>query len=194
MRDATHAPWQLEPASAAARAWLLGLTTLLPVLITGAAIGLGISQGETPKLFFDDGPLGLVLTFALVALIGAAVGVAIHLAMRRHRITLDANGIEVATTFYKRRLGWGELKLDEARVVDLDEHTDYKPSFKSNGTAIPGFRSGWFRMRNRQKAFVAMAGGPRVLLLPTTQGYTLLLQPRQPKSLLDELKATSSSR
>ena len=29
----SHAPWQLEPASAGARAWLVGLTAVLPVAI-----------------------------------------------------------------------------------------------------------------------------------------------------------------
>lgn len=194
MSARSHAPWQLEQASASARAWLIGLTAVLPVLIAGIAMGLGISQGETLDLPVDDVPLGIVLVLAGLALLGGAIGYAIHLAMRRHRVVVDDDGIEVATTFYRRRLGWGALKLDEARLVDLGEHTEYKPSFKSNGTAIPGFRSGWFRLRNRQKALVAMAGGPRVLWLPTTAGYGLLLQPRQPRALLDHLRNHPRSR
>ena len=41
---------------------------------------------------------------------------------------------------------------------------------KSNGYALPGFRSGWFRLRNWQKAFVATSDGERVLWLPTSRG------------------------
>src|SRR3546814_8647323 len=85
--------------------------------------------------------------------------------MRRHDITLDGDGLAVKTTFYSRKLGWGELRVQQARVVDLDEHTELKPMLKTNGTSFPGLRSGWFRLRNRRKALVAMGSGPRVLHL-----------------------------
>jgi len=188
MTGHANAPWQLEQASASARAWLIGLTAVLPVVIAGIALGVGTSQGETPGLAADSVSLGVVLGLGGVLLVGGAIGFAIHLAMRRHRVVVDADGLEVATTFYRRRLAWAALGLDDARVLDLGEHTGYKPALKSNGTALPGFRSGWFRLRNREKALVAMTSGPRVLWLPTTQGYGLLLQPRQPKALLDHLR------
>ena len=53
---------------------------------------------------------------------------------------------------------------------------------------MPGLKSGWFRLRNRNKALVAIAGGKRVLWIPTRAGYDLLLQPRNPQALLDELR------
>lgn len=186
-----RAPWQLEPASAGARAWLLGLTTVLPVVITGCALGFASMGGGPDRLIADSGPLTIGVTLAGVALLCGTIAFFVDRAMRRHRITVDADGVEVATTFYKRRLGWSQLRLDEARVANLDEHTHLKPSYKSNGTAVPGFRSGWFRLRNREKALVAMGGGPRVAWVPTTQGYGLMLQPRQPQALLDHLRANA---
>lgn len=73
-------------------------------------------------------------------------------------------------------------------MVDLGEHTQLKPLLNSNGVKLPGFQSGWFRLRNRSKALVARADGNRVLWVPTTRGFDLLLQPRQPQALLDALK------
>ena len=186
-----RAPWQLEPVSSGARAWLLGLTTVLPIAITGIALGFAY-MGDGPKeLIAGNEPLTIGITLAGVALLCGAIAFVVDRAMRRHRITVDADGVEVATTFYKRRLGWSQLRLDEARVVNLDEHTHLKPTYKSNGTSVPGFRSGWFRLRNREKALVAMGGGPRVAWVPTSLGYGLLLQPRQPQALLDHLRATA---
>src|SRR3546814_5238573 len=112
--------------------------------------------------------------------------------MRRHDITLDGDGLAIRTTFYSRKLGWSELQLQQARVVDLDEHTELKPMLKTNGTSFPGLRSGWFRLRNRSKALVAMGSGPRVLHLPTTQGYDLLLQARQPQADRKSTRLNSS--
>jgi len=138
------------------------------------------------------------LTNAVVVGGALALCLAIHWfigrVLHRHRIVLDDDGLAIATTFYSRKLGWGELQLQQARVVDLDEHTGLKPVLKTNGTALPGFRSGWFRLRNLGKALVATAGGSRVVYLPTTQGYDLLLQPRQPQALLARLRELAPDR
>lgn len=185
------AAWQLEPAPASARAWLLALTVGLPVVITGIALAFAATSGGELSLVADSLPLTTVLILAGVAAFGGVIAFVIDRAMRRHHVVVDAAGVEVATAFHKRRLGWSELRLDEARVANLDEHTGLKPLLKTNGTAFPGFRSGWFRMRNREKAFVAMLRGPRVLWVPTRQDYGLLLQARQPQALLDHLRASA---
>lgn len=188
MAQHANAPWQLEPASNGARAWLVGLCAVLPVLITGGALGFALLRDDTPTLVAGSVPVTIAVAIAGVAAFGGVIALVVDRAMRRHRITVDDHGIEVATTFHRRRLGWGDLRLDEARVVDLDEHKALRPAFKTNGTALPGFRSGWFRLRNRQKALVAMAGGPRVTWIPTRQDYGLVLQSRQPHALLDLLR------
>lgn len=194
MRDHAHAPWQLAPVSPGARMWLVGLTAVLPLVITGIALGFAVMGGDELSLIDDNLPLTVGVTLAGIALLGGAIALVIDRAMRRHALTVDADGMEVATTFYKRRLAWGELHLDQGRVVNLDEHTDLKPLMKTNGTAFPGFKSGWFRLRNRKKALVAMTRGPRVVWVPTTKDYGLLLQPRQPQALLDHLRATAPRR
>lgn len=180
--------WQLQPASSTTRLWLFALVVVLPVvLILGATAFTAGAPG--PKQLIGGSAW---LTYAVIIVGTLAISLALHWfierALRRHHITLDADGLAIATTFYARKLGWGELQLQQARVVDLDEHTELKPLFKSNATALPGFRSGWFRLRNRHKALVAMTSGPRVLYLPTSQGYDLLLQPRQPQVLLQHLR------
>lgn len=180
--------WQLQPASSTTRLWLFLLAVVLPVAITIGALAFAAND-PAPKQLIGNSTW---LTNAVIVIGLLVLCLAIHWiigrALRRHRITLDGDGLTIATTFYTRKLGWDGLQLQQARVVDLDEHTGLKPLFKSNGTNLPGFRSGWFRLRNRNKALVATAGSPRVLYLPTTQGYDLLLQPRQPQALLQRLQ------
>ncbi len=189
-----QAPWQLQPVSAAARTWLLVLALLLPVGITVAALAwAGLAPG--PKNLIAGSPwlTDIVVVAGVLAICGGTYWFIGH-AMRRHRIDVDGDGLAIATTFYCRRIGWNELQLPQARVVDLDEHTDLRPLLKTNGTALPGLQSGWFRLRNRRKALVAIAGGRRVLHLPTTAGYDLLLQPRQPQALLQRLRELAPPR
>ena len=191
--QATNAPWQLAPPSASSRAWLLVLTTLLPLVITVVALGFAAASESSANLIADSWSITFVVTLLGVGALGAAIGVVVMLATRRHHVVVDADGIEVTTTFYKRRLGWSELKLDEARVVNIDERTEFKPALKTNGANFPGFRSGWFRLRNREKALVATADNPRVTYIPTTRDFALVLQPRSPQALLDHLRSKSPS-
>jgi hypothetical protein len=164
------------------------LTMGLPTLM--AALGVAIGRVPTAAFLWGTGNVALdaLLAAAAVALITGGIATLLALMLRRHRLTLTPDGLDIATTFYRQRLRLSDLRLHEARALDLDEHPELKPLLKTNGYALPGFRSGWFRLRGFQRAFVALADGRRVLWIPTTAGYGLLLQPRQPQALLDRLR------
>jgi hypothetical protein len=179
---------QLVPAAGRSRVVLFAITVGAPVLATMLGVAMGhVPTGESLWGTGNRGGDALVAMLA-VALVMGAIALFLDRMLERHRLLLDAAGIEVATTFYRQRIAFPELKLDAARVVRLDEHPELKPLLKSNGYALPGFRSGWFRLRNWKKAFVATSDGERALWLPTSRGFGLLLQPRDPQRLLDRLR------
>ena len=175
------------------RLWMFCLCVLLPVLVTIAAL-LAVKGGETHWDFAGGNPLtvGAAIVGAELLLM-SALWALLDRAMHRHRLTLSADSLEVKTSFYSRIVPLTELRLDEARVIDLDERTEFKPGTKSNGYSVPGFHSGHFRLRNREKAFVAIAGERRALWLPTAHGAGLLLQPQQPDALLNRLRELATN-
>ena len=59
-----RAPWQLEPASAGVRAWLVGLTAVLPVVITGVALGFAFMSDGPKSLIANNAPLTVGVTLA----------------------------------------------------------------------------------------------------------------------------------
>ncbi|GAA5011076.1 hypothetical protein FNZ56_00905 [Pseudoluteimonas lycopersici] len=183
---------QLVPASSRSRAYLFAITIGAPVLVTMVGVAMGHAlTGESWWGIGNRGADALIATL-VVALVTGAIALFLDRMLKRHRLLLDAGGIEVATTFYKQRIAFPDMKLDAARVVRLDEHPELRPLLKSNGYALPGFRSGWFRLRNWHKAFVAASDGERLLWLPTTRGFDLLLQPRDPQRLLERLRELAS--
>ena len=201
MDNETDPRLQLEPASGRSRLWMLLLTVVLPVSLSLALPLLSGGDNAAARLIDDSlatsrwldqlfGPL-------LVAAITSLAWFALDRLARRHRLRLDAGGLEVTTTFYRQKLALSELQLEAARVISIDEHPEHKPMLKTNAMSLPGFRSGWFRSRSLKKLFVATAGGEQLLWLPTSRGYSLLLQPRQPRALLQclrELAADSPRR
>jgi len=184
---------QLVPPGAQPRLWMFGLCVLLPVLVTSAAL-LAVKSGDTHWDFAGGDPImvGAAIIGAELLLL-SAVWVLLDRIMRRHRLALSKDSLEVKSSFYSRIVPLSELKLDEARVVDLEERTEFRPGMKTNGYSVPGFHSGHFRLRNREKAFVAIAGERRALWLPITRGAGLLLQPEQPDALLHCLRELATT-
>ena len=176
------------------RLWMFCLCVLLPVLVTIAAL-LAVKNGDTHWDFAGGDPLtvGAAIVGAELLLM-SALWALLDKAMHRHGLTLSADSLEVKSSFYSRVVPLSELRLDEARVIDLDERTEFKPAAKSNGYAVPGFHSGHFRLRNREKAFVAIAGERRALWLPVSHDNPgLLLQPQQPDALLNRLRELATN-
>lgn len=181
---------ELVMPDARARGIFFMLCVALPVLFTAIALVVGHAQPAAP----DAAPLALGAVIACVLVFSLLLWFGFDRLMRRHRLQLDSTRIEIVSSFYRRSLALDELRVAEARVIDLDERTDLRPSFKTNAMAMPGFRSGWFRLRNREKAFVAMASGKRVVWIPTTAGFGLMLEVGQPQALLDRLRSAPDSR
>ena len=185
---------QLEPPGRRAYLMLFLLAVALPTLL-GAVLPWFAGNAPVPVAGVAGDSLvgGRLLGAGTVLAITAAVYAGLVLLMRRHRMAMDAGGIEVATSFYTRRLRWEQLRLGAARVIDIDERPELKPMLKANGASMPGFHSGWFRSRNFTRLFVATAGGKRLLWLPTHEGYDLLLQPRKPAAALERMKALAAT-
>lgn len=180
----TAAPIDLVPPGRTPRLWLFALGVVLPAVFIVGALAYEAANAVPPASVADGVSTSLIVTLAGLALLWLVL----DRLMQRHRLELEADRLKVRTSFYSIDLAISELKLDAARVVDLEERAEFRPSLKANGYALPGFKSGHFILGNGDKAFVAVAGERRALWLPTTRGTTLLLQPRQPDALLSRLR------
>ncbi|MGX5672414.1 PH domain-containing protein [Thermomonas fusca] len=129
-------------------------------------------------------PWWLMLVFG-TALVPAGLA-----SMLAHRaITLRAGQLEVSgALLFSRRVPVTELVLDKARILDLDEHTEYKPMLQLGGFSLPGFSAGHYLLRNRNRAFCLLTARRNVLLLPQRDGKLILVSPEKPQALLDALR------
>ncbi len=163
----------VAPLPAHAAWWLW-----LPMLAAAGATTIAFTmESRTP-------PLAAWLAVPFVLL----VGVALTLALRRRRISLDNRELQVRATFYTKKLAVEVIDLDKARVLSLEEHTDLAPMLKTNGFSLPGFKAGHFRLRNLGKAFCLVTDRTRVLTLPLRDGGLVLLSPARPAELLARLR------
>lgn len=130
----------------------------------------------------------------VVVVFGTALLPAGLLSALAHRdIRIEGDRLVVAAAIvFARKVPLGELALDKARVLDLDEHTEYKPMLQLGAFSFPGFNAGRYLLRNRSRAFCLLTRRQRVLVLPQRDGRLLLLSPEKPQGLLDALRAAAS--
>lgn len=111
------------------------------------------------------------------------------LAPRLVRFELSPEGLAIRGELYGRRIPAGELLAGQARPVDLRADSDRRLARRTNGVGLPGYRSGWFRLANGEKALVFVTDQSRVVYIPTRQGYSVLLSVERPQEFINRLRA-----
>jgi hypothetical protein len=112
---------------------------------------------------------------------------------RRSHFDISPEGLRLHGDFYGRFIPMGEVEVDSARVVDLRQDTELKPSFRLMGTAISGYRAGWFRLKNGRRALLYVTDVSHVVYIPTTRGYVVLLSVTNPDTFLASLRRASGA-
>lgn len=131
-------------------------------------------------------PVIALLLGAMVLLVTSVRGA------RASTFEISAEGLRLRGDMYGRLIPKAELRLDLARRVDLTREDSLRPKWRRMGTALPGYQSGWFRLRNGEKALLYLTDRTRVVYVPTTAGYVLLLSPADPDGFLSRLRADPS--
>ncbi len=134
-------------------------------------------------------PIAMVLLAAAVTLAMTALG------PKRARYELSPDGIAFRGDMYGRGLiPAGELRGGSARIVDLARDPDLAPRWRTLGTGLPGYKAGWFRLKNGEKALVSLTDTHRAVYVPTTRGYALLVSPAHPDSFLAAIRRVAPAR
>lgn len=110
-------------------------------------------------------------------------------AMRAPVFSVTGNQLVISGSPWGRSVPVDGLRLVEARQLDLSTATDMAPARRLNGIGLPGFRGGWFRLANGEKALVFVGRGNDAVYIPTTLGFALMIAPAEPAALLSALSS-----
>jgi hypothetical protein len=144
-----------------------------------------IAPASSRSLWFFI-PIAMIMLAAAAMLILAALG------PRRARYELSSGGIALRGDIYGRRLiPAADLRGGSARIIDLERERDFAPKWRTMGTGLPGYKAGWFRLRNGEKALVSLTETHRAVYVPTREGFALLLSPAEPERFLKALQAVA---
>jgi Bacterial PH domain len=127
-------------------------------------------------------PFGLIVLGASGLLIYSLAGA------RTARFEVSEEGLRLRGDLYGRLIPAADLHGQEARQVDLRRERELAPVLRTLGTAVPGYRAGWFRLRNREKALLYVTDPSRVVYLPTRAGYVVLVSVADPAAFIASVR------
>lgn len=157
----------------------LRLVMLMPALgLIAGIVGLSLAAREEPRVWL------------LAPVIAGAVGLILW-SIRRRRVALDGDMLDIRAGINSARVKVAALDLDGARIVDLDDVSTLRPMLKTFGTAMPGYRAGHFRLRDRSRAFLLVTDPHKVLAVREHDGRMLLLSLQRPQAALDALRSVA---
>lgn len=133
-------------------------------------------------------PIVLVLGLAATVIVASVTGA------RSATFEVTDDALILHGDLYGRRIPRDHLRAAEVRVVDVEHHPQLRPVRRTLGTSLPGYRAGWFRLADGQKALLYVTKGSRVVYVPTSEGYSVLLSPTDPDGLVARLRTVANDR
>lgn len=137
-------------------------------------------------------PIGiLLLTLVGVCVLLAKSFTAAHNA----QFDVSSEGLRLRGDLYGRLIPTAQLRVADARPVDLTTDHALAPAVRTMGTAVPGYRAGWFRLRDGERALLYVTDQHHVAYVPTTAGYSVLVSVADPAAFIASLqRAVGDSR
>ncbi|HEY1536412.1 MAG TPA: PH domain-containing protein [Polyangiaceae bacterium] len=125
-------------------------------------------------------------------LLPVVVGLALAVVFWPRALSLEVTheAVTVRGSIYGRTVPRSQLRLSEARIVDLATEPALRPRIRTNGAGLPNYKVGWFRLSDRERALCFLTTTDSVLYLPTTENYALLISTADAPGLLRSLKGT----
>jgi hypothetical protein len=117
----------------------------------------------------------ILIPILLVVFIGGGVATYAAIASRHVKFEVSRDGITIRGDMYGRFVPKDKMVLKSARAVDVSQDDNLAPKWRTNGTSYPGYKSGWFRLKDDSKALVFITDPRHVVYIPTVDGSSLMI-------------------
>ncbi|UCE07291.1 MAG: hypothetical protein JSW07_04465 [bacterium] len=131
-------------------------------IILGALLLLGIAWGR-------KGPLGYILG-SIVCII---IGIFLLRIANGGTLKIEEQAVRLKIPLYSQKVITFD-QITDRQIVSLDSDSPFKPAKRKSGTSTEKFKSGWFLLKNREKAFLLLEGR-KAIYVKTTDGNAYLI-------------------
>lgn len=167
----------LSTPLARARRWLGLLAFVLPV--AAVACTLVFAVRVEPALARN----GLSYVVVLAAASSGLVWWWLDRRIRRVGASIDGDRLRIDCGIGRGDFALADLAAHGLEEIDLAKHPRYRPLLRTWGIGLPGLSSGWFRLRNGNKALCILTDRRKPCVLRAPDGTHILLTLADPRPL-----------
>jgi hypothetical protein len=117
--------------------------------------------------------IGVVVFIILVGVI--VMFIMLSYQAKNAQFTVSDQGLRISPGLYGRFIPREKIDASGVKVINMDIDSEYKPKWRTNSAGLPGYSSGWFKLANKEKALLFVTDRTRVVYIPTTDNYSVLL-------------------
>lgn len=139
-----------------------------------------IPASSAPYIFIWAISILLIAVIVLFVYIGHS--------SRNMTYVVSDEGLHIKGGLYGRMIPSADIVPEDIRVMDLNTETAYQPKWRTNGIGLPGYAAGWFKLQNKEKALCFLTDRSRVVYIPTSKDYSVMLSTAQAEELASLLK------
>jgi hypothetical protein len=136
----------------------------------------------------SSGPYLFAWALGVFLIAVVAVFVFISYSSRHASFTVTDDALRIRATFYGRTIPRSDIMTEGVKVIDLNVDSGYMPKVRTNGIGLPGYSEGWFKLADKEKALLFVTDRSRVVYIPTTGDYSVLLSVREAEEFADVLR------
>lgn len=104
------------------------------------------------------------------------------------RLRLDRDGLHLRHGLFRHRVPAADLEPAAWRRLDLDQERGSRPLLRTMGTGLPRFRGGWYRLRDRRRAFVLVNRWAPAWIYEPATGPVVLVTPARGQALVEAIR------
>jgi hypothetical protein len=135
--------------------------------------------------------LWMLVPIAAIPLVILSVVTFMVISGMRARFEISSAGLRLTGDFYGRTIALSDLRGGSARRVDISTGSDLRPVRRTMGTGLPGYRAGWFRLSNGEKALLYVTDPTKAVYVPTRLNYAVLVSPNDPEGFLSAVRTAA---
>lgn len=147
-------------------------------------------MSQTPQKRFRSGVLLWILLLLPIVLVLGITPLLLYssYASSNAQFEISSQGLRISGSMYGRLVPRKALLVQDSRIVNMAAEPAFQPTVRTNGTSVPGFDEGWFRLTDGHKALLLVTNRHQVVYIPTTEGFVILLSPTRPDFFLSTLQ------
>ena len=128
--------------------------------------------------------LWIILGIVIIFLAFAAFFCYLTYSLRNVKCEVTDQGLRLRGGIYRKFIPKESIIKEDLKIINLDTDREYRPRIRKRGISLPGYKEGWFKLSNREKALLYVGDNSKVVYFPTRDGHAVLISPEDAREFV----------